>query len=70
IIYVVPEHDIVAVVTSYFTPTEGGYIPDHLFETFVLPAIEGPVGETTLSFFIPLIIGVVIVSFYKNKRRK
>ena len=70
IIYVVPEHDIVAVVTSYFTPTEGAYIPDYLFETYVLPAIEGPVGETSLSFFIPLLIGVVIVSIYKKKRGK
>lgn len=70
IIYVVPEHDIVAVVTSYFTPTDGAYYPDFLFETYVLPAIEGPVDETSISFFIPLVIGVVILLIYKKKSRK
>ncbi len=70
-IYVVPEHDIVAVVTSNFSPTDGAYYPDYLFEEYILSAIEGPIGEISIAFFVPLIIGVtVLVSFFKRRTIK
>ena len=67
-IYVVPEHDIVAVITANFTPYEGGYIPDYLFEEYVLAAIEGPIDETSISFFIPLTI--CLASLLLIRKRK
>ncbi|NPD88958.1 MAG: serine hydrolase [Asgard group archaeon] len=69
-IYVVPEHDIVAVVTAYFTPTEGGYIPDQLFENYVLQAIEGPIDETSISFFLPLVVGIASLVVAEKKRKR
>lgn len=69
-IFVNPEHDIVVVVTANFSASEGGIYPNIFFEDYVLEAVEGPIDETSISFFVPPIVSIAFLTYFVRKDKR